>query len=202
MLSSEQSYFETTSYALFTLISSSISIQDLSSIRQQNSLFNLFLSDTNIIDSTISDIDVLEPVMKVTSSRLNIIDTHFSGISDPSIYYFMLITLDSTLSINNLTFDDSDSNLFIARDAVIQIYGLIISNVTSFTDFIDISSSNHVNISQYSSINTSTDIEEQIIISDSNNIHLKNVYVSDTLELIIDIVNSNVTNLSNININN
>ena len=202
VLNSGQSSIETVSYALFTLILSSLSIRNSSRIQLQNSLFNLDLSNASIIDSIISDVEAVEPAIKVTSSIFDIVNTSISTISGPDNYEFMLITIDSTLSINNLTFDDSNSNLFNSRSATIMIDGLIIRNVTSFTNLIKISSSNYINISRCGSISTNTSIDEQILITGSSSVRIIGLDVSDTPELIIDIVNSNVTTISNLKIHN
>ena len=199
-MSSEQNYFGTTSYALFTLISASLTVQNSSSITQQKSLLNLFLSTTNIIDSAIYEIDAIEIAIRVASSTLNFTNTNVSKISNPDSYDLMLITLDSTLIMNNIIFEDSTSNLFNARNTRIQINDLIIQNVASYSNLIRILSSNDVLISQYQSSNTSSSISEQILITDSINVMIIDFEVHDTPELIINIINSNVTSLSDIQI--
>ena len=199
-LNSDLNYFETTSYALFTLISASVSIQDSSSIAQQSSLFNLFLSTLSMTDCYISNIDVIEPTIRVTSSSLNITSTNISEISNPDSYDFMLITLDSTLVMNNIIFENSTSNLFNARNTRIEIIDMIIRNVVSYSNLLRILSGNDVLISQYQSSNTNSSISEQILITDSSNVTIMNFKVHDTPELIINIIDSNVTSLSHIQI--
>ena len=197
-LNSDLNYFDTTSYALLTLISASVSIQDSSSITQQNSLFNLFLSTLSMSDCYISNIDVLEPTIRVTSSSLNITSTNISEISNPDSYDFMFLTLDSTLTMNSLIFENSTSNLFNARNTRIQIIDLIIRNVVSYSNLLRVLSGDDVLISQYQSSNTSSSISEQILITDSSNIKIMNFEVHDTPKLIINIIDSNVTTLSDI----
>ena len=201
-LNSDLNYFETTSYALFTLISASVSIQDSSSITQQNSLFNLFLSTLSMSDCYISNIDVVEPTIRVTSSGLNITSTNISEISNPDSYDFMFLTLDSTLTMNSLIFEDSTSNLFNARNTRIEIIDLIIRNVVSYSNLLRILSGNDVLISQYQSSNVSSSVNEQILITDSSNVTIVNFEVHDTPELIINIIGSNETSLSDIQIHN
>ena len=201
-LSSSQNYFATTSYALFTLISASISVQNSTSITQQNTLFNLFLSKTSIIDSTISDIDAIETAVRVTSSTLNMTNVNISEIMNPSNYDLILVTIDSTLIMNSLMFHSSKSNLFNSKNAIIQIDGLTILNITSFTNFIKISSSQNVIISQYRTTNATTDINKQILITDSDDVSIVDFEVLKTPELIVEIINSNVTGLSGLRIQN
>ena len=199
-LSSDQNYFATPSSTLFTLISASLTVQNSSSIIQQYSLFNLFLSTLNFIDSSISQIDILEPVIRVTSSSLNMTNTNISRITDIDNYDFMLITLDSSLTINSLVFEDSTSNLFNSRNTKIYIDDLMIRNTFSFTNFIKILSSDEAIINQYQSSNTNSNIDEQILITDSSNVKIMNLEVHDTAEVIINTMNSNVTSLSDIQI--
>ena len=151
-------------------------------------------------DSVLSQISVLEPAIRVTSSSLNMTNTNISMISDPDSHDFMFLTLDSTLTMNSLIFENSTSNLFNARNTRIEIIDLIIRNVVSYSNLLRILSGNDVLISQYQSSNVSSSVNEQILITDSSNVRITDFDVHDTPELIIDIINSNVTSLSDIQI--
>ena len=201
-LGSNPDYFATTSYVLFTLISASLNIQNFSSITQQNSLLNSFLSTTNLSDSTISDIDTIEIAIRVTSSTLNAWNMTISRVTNPNSLDLMSITLDSILSIDDLMFTDSQSNLMNVRSTVMHINNITFQNISSFTDLMRISSSTNVNISQFTSMNTTTDTNEKMLITDCSNVILDGIHTSDTTELIIDIVDSNVTSLTNLQIHN
>lgn len=76
----------------------------------------------------------------------------------------------------------------------------MIRNTFSFTNFIKILSSDDVIINQYQSSNTNSNIDEQILITDSSNVNIMNLEVHDTAEVIINTMNSNVTSLSDIQI--
>ena len=76
----------------------------------------------------------------------------------------------------------------------------MIRNTFSFTNFIKILSSDDVIINQYQSSNTNSNIDEQILITDSSNVKIMNLEVHDTAEVIINTMNSNVTSLSDIQI--
>lgn len=76
----------------------------------------------------------------------------------------------------------------------------MIRNTFSFTNFIKILSSDDVLINQYQSSNTNSNIDEQILITDSSNVNIMNLEVHDTAEVIINTMNSNVTSLSDIQI--
>ena len=201
-LGSNPNYFATTSYVLFTLISATLNVQNSSSITQQSSLFNSFLSTTNLSDSTISDIETIEIAIRVTSSTLNIHNMTISKVTNQNSLDLMSITLDSILSIDTLLFDDSQSNLMNVRSTNVHIHGITIENVSSFTNLIRISTSDNVNISQFEPINTTTETEEKILITGCSNVMLNGVHASDSPELIIDIVNSNVTSLTDLHIHN
>ena len=104
------------------------------------------------------------------------------------------------MTINSLVFEDSTSNLFNSRNTKIYIDDLMIRNTFSFTNFIKILSSDDVIINQYQSSNTNSNIDEQILITDSSNVKIMNLEVHDTAEVIINTMNSNVTSLSDIQI--
>ena len=104
------------------------------------------------------------------------------------------------MTINSLVFEDSTSNLFNSRNTKIYIDDLMIRNTFSFTNFIKILSSDDVLINQYQSSNTNSNIDEQILITDSSNVNIMNLEVHDTAEVIINTMNSNVTSLSDIQI--
>ena len=76
----------------------------------------------------------------------------------------------------------------------------MIRNTFSFTNFIKILSSDDVIINQYQSSNTNSNIDEQILITDSSNVKIMNLEVHDTAEVIINTMNSNVTSMSDIQI--
>ena len=104
------------------------------------------------------------------------------------------------MTINSLIFEDSTSNLFNSRNTKIYIDDLMIRNTFSFTNFIKILSSDEAIINQYQSSNTNSNIDEQILITDSSNVKIMNLEVHDTAEVIINTMNSNVTSLSDIQI--
>ena len=201
-LGSNPNYFATTSYVLFTLISATLNVQNSSSITQQNSLFNSFLSTTNLSGSTISDIETIEIAIRVTSSTLNIHNMTISKVTNQNSLDLMSITLDSILSIDTLVFDDSQSNLMNVRSTNVHIHGITIENVSSFTNLIRISTSDNINISQFAPINTTTETEEKILITGCSNVMLNGVHASDSPELIIGIVNTNMTSLTDLHIHN
>ena len=76
----------------------------------------------------------------------------------------------------------------------------MIRNTFSFTNFIKILSSDEAIINQYQSSNTNSNIDEQILITDSSNVKIMNLEVHDTSEVIINTMNSNVTSMSDIQI--
>ena len=111
-LTSDQNYFASPSYALFQLISSNMNVQNMCSISEQNSVLNQFLSNVTISNSIVSNIEMIESSFITTSSLLNISQTTISMILNPESYDLMFMTLDSSLIIDNLAFEDSLSNLF------------------------------------------------------------------------------------------
>ena len=199
-LGSNPNYFRSTSYVLFTLISASLNIQNSSSITQQNSLLNSFLSTANLSDSTISDIDTIGIAIRVTSSTLNIKNMTISRVTNPNGHSLMSISMESILSIDNLMFTDSQSNLMNIRSTATHMNNIHVENISSFSELIRISSSTSVNISQFTLINTTTSIGKKILITTCSNAILHGVYASDTPELIIGIVDSNVTSLTDLHI--
>ena len=196
-LTSDQNYFATVSYALFQLISSSMNIQNMCSISDQNSVLNQFLSDVAISNSVISNIEMIEPSFIVTSSLLNISQSTISLISSPDSYDLMFITLDSSLIIDNLVFEDSLSNLFNSLNTDIQIDTLMLRNISSSLNLLKISTSQYVNISNYQTENAATSASTEILITSSNNVKIENVSVSDVPQIVLEISNSIVDYLIN-----
>ena len=196
-LTSDQNYFATVSYALFQLISSSMNIQNMCSISDQNSVLNQFLSDVAISNSVISNIEMIEPSFIVTSSLLNISQSTISLISSPDSHDLMFITLDSSLIIDNLVFEDSLSNLFNSLNTDIQIDTLMLRNISSSLNLLKISTSQYVNISNYQTENAATSASTEILITSSNNVKIENVNVSDVPQIVLEISNSIVDYLIN-----
>ena len=96
---------------MFQLISVSLSLVNSSSISQQYSLFNLFISNVTISDCSISDINVIESSIKATSSIIQITSSSISNVNNYDDYQFIFVTLDSSIIINSLNFSNSKSNL-------------------------------------------------------------------------------------------
>ena len=116
-LNSDQNIFAATSHAMFQLISASLNIQNSSNITQQNSILNLFFSNVTITDSSITDINMIESSMTITSSVLSLFKITVSDVNSSDDHYLIFVTLDSVISTNNLNFSDSESNLLNIVDA-------------------------------------------------------------------------------------
>ena len=142
-----------------------MNIQNMCSISDQNTLLNQFLSNATISNSVISSIEMIEPSFIITSSLLNISQTSISMITNPNSYDLMFITLDSSLIINNLVFEDSMSNLFNSINTNIQIDTLMLRNISSNSNLFKISTSQFVNISNYQAQNATTSVSTQILIT-------------------------------------
>ena len=164
-LTSVQNYFASPVYALFQLISSNMNIQNMCSISNQDSLLNQFLSNVTISNSVISSIEMIEPSFIVTSSLLNISQTSISMITNPNSFDLMFITLDSSLIISNLVFEDSISDLLNALNTDIQIDTLMLRNISSNSNLLKISTSQSVNISNYQAQNVTTSVSTEILIT-------------------------------------
>ena len=165
-LASDQNYFATVSYALFQLISSNMIIQNMCSISDQSSLLNQFLSNVTISNSMITNIEMIESSLIVTSSLLNISQTTISMISNPDSYDLMFVTLDSSLIIDNLVYEDSVSNLLNSLNTDIQIDTLMLNNISSSSDLVKISTSQMVSIANYQAQNVTTITSTGILIAD------------------------------------
>ena len=135
------------------------------SISEQNTLLNQFLSNVTISNSVISNIDMIEPSFIATSSLLNISQTTISMITNPNSYDLMFITLDSSLVIDNLMFEDSMSDLLNALNTDIQIDTLMLRNISSSSNLLKISTSQSVNISNYQAENATTSVSTEILIT-------------------------------------
>ena len=191
-LTSDQNYFTTVSYALFQLISSNVNIQNMCSITDQNSVVNQFLSNVTISNSVISNIEMIESSFTVTSSLLNISQTTISMVSNPDSYDLMFITLDSSLIIYNLVFEDSSSNLFNTLNTDIQIDTLMLRNITSSSNLLKISTSQSVNIINYETENVTTSFSTEILITHSTNIQVDSFKVSDAPQTVLEIFDTTV----------
>ena len=135
------------------------------SISNQDSLLNQFLSNVTISNSVISSIEMIEPSFIVTSSLLNISQTSISMISNPNSYDLIFITLDSSLIINNLVFEDSMSDLLNALNTDIQINTLMLRSISRSSNLLKVSTSQSVNISNYQAQNATTNVSTQILIT-------------------------------------
>ena len=133
----------------------------------QSSILNLFLSTAKIFNSTIQSITAVESVIKAANSVIFINDTIIDRIYNNLAHDLMFITLDSELYVDNVTLLDSNSNFVNSRTTLIRLSNVSLSNVTSHIQIIKIDASADLSINKIALLNTTTLIDEQILISAS-----------------------------------
>ena len=188
--------------SLFQLISTSLIIQNRSKIFQQDSIIEAFLSEVEITNSTISDINVTGVSIEILSSQLSLTNVEAFNILNQNQSNFILIFLESKLIMNNFTYSNSSSILFNSQKSSVEASFLLLNNITGATNLFTLSDNFNVTMNQVITTNVQVLNKELYRVSLSKNVSLIKFKSSGINKTIIDIRSSNVTEITNFELKN
>ena len=182
--------------ALIQLILSSLSIQDGSTISNQNILFNILMSSLIFSDSKISNVS---NSIQLSSSNMTVINTNFIQILNDDSTDFIFMNLDSSLTINSSLFVNSSTSIINSRNSMIQANDITFYGISSPSSLWRIANSNKVLISKVK-IEYCTSVYALFVIDQSVNVALSSLSGMIMNETLVQITNSNLTLLDSINV--
>ena len=193
---------ETEEHPLFQLITSSILFESETVIHSQSSILNAFVSEVTFKNSTIRDITFSEIPVQIIVSQLTLEDMTITRLNNLQSVDFMLILLDSTLTISNLDYSLSNSILFNARTSSVQIDGISFVNVRDMTQLGAIADSYNISVNDITSLDAVITGSELLTISTSNNVSLSNIDIQNSEKLALRITKSTLSLMSGVSIRN
>ena len=164
---------------------------------------NMFLSDVQITDSAVEQIDITAVSFRITSSTCAFKNVIFNNISQSEGTDLLLVNLDSSFSMDSLNFTNSSSNLLMSRNSNVTISNLYTEDINSDKSIIQISDSEHTKIDNLKISNVHIFNEQSIVvISGSINIQMSNLQVRDINETILSFISSTVDSIDILNVHN
>jgi predicted outer membrane repeat protein len=185
---------------LLLVISSSIEIRNNTIIEDQESILDLFLSEIDISDSIIQNLEFSQAVLRITSSTMTIENLSIQNISDTNESEFIYSNLDSIVSIKSTNFSDSTSTFIVSLNSQATLEHLLLKNIENESAVIKILNSDSLQIHNLSAVNLTISESILIYISASSNIILSDFSISDIDETLVYIYNSMVTSISEFSI--
>ena len=139
--------------------------------------------------------------MKITSSVLSLSKITISDVNSSDDHYLIFVTLDSTIMINDFNSSTSQTNLLNIADSELNINDLNVFDVNCKSSLITILYSQPVILNQISLSNITTG-KDQIIISNSKNITIRDLVIRNIPEKSISLLKNSVISINNLMIEN
>ena len=165
---------------------------------------NSYLSDVEVVDCAIQDIEMTTTSFKITSSAFVLTNTMLRNISYSVDADLIFANLDSNIVIHSSNFTDSDSSLLVSRNSNVTIDSLHTENAQYKLAIIQISHSDYIRISKVKMVNVMIRRRRLpiIAISSSNNIQISLLNVENINETVLKITSSKVDNIDSLDIKN
>ena len=165
---------------------------------------NLYLSDVEIVDCAIQDIEMTTTSFKITSSTFVLTNTVLRNISYRIDADLIFANLDSSIVIDSSNFTDSGSSFLVSRNSNVTIDNLHAENVEYRLAIIQISQSDYIRMKKIRIVNVTINHQRVpiVAISSSNNIQISLLDVENINETILKIASSNIDNMDGLNIKN
>ena len=182
--------------ALIQLILSSLSIQDGSTISNQNILFNILMSSLILSDSKILNVS---NSIQLSSSNMTVINTNFIQILNDDNTDFIFMNLESSLTMNSTSFANSSTSIINSRNSMIQTYNITLYDISSSSSLWRIANSNKVIVSKIKKEFCASKYA-LFMIDQSSNVEFSSLSGMIMNETLAQISNSNWTLLDSINV--
>ena len=165
---------------------------------------NLYLSDVEIVDCAIQDIEMTTTSFKITSSTFVLTNTVLRNINYSVDADLIFANLDSSIVIDSSNFTDSGSSFLVSRNSNVTIDNLHAENVEYRMAIIQISQSDYIRMEKIRIVNVTINHQRVpiVAISSSNNIQISLLDVENINETILKIASSNIDNMDGLNVKN
>ena len=189
------------SKALFQILYASLSISNSTTISSTNTLICEFTSSVTIENSKISDIQVVETSIEVTTSSLSMTNVTLSVVSNTNNYDFIVALMSSTVNFSNCSYLDSTSDLINIRNSVLSVIGFTFNRMYSGGPMIVASEWTNITFKNIVTLNTDSNQKYIYQFAKSSNIVIYNVNAFSLMnKSIFSILSSNVTSMDRLNI--
>ena len=187
---------------LFQLIQASLTIKNASKIHSQDRLVNSFLSTLIFEDSFFYDMAISDTSIETIQSIFEFNRMTVYNIVNLNNKQFILANLDSDLRINDVKYSDSNSVLFSLRSSEVSANNLTFTNVVEANYLFSFFSVSSAKISNFRATNSTSQLQHLIDVRYSTGVTFSNFTLADVNNTVIAISNSNITEMSGMDIQN
>ena len=129
------SNFET-SYSFILVVFGVLEIKNFTNIHDQQASVEVFTSSLTIRDSKLSNIEIDRANIKAISSIFSMINVNISSINNPLNINFIFIDLESTFTVENISFESSNSSLFTVLSSSVDFRQINFNTLKNAPQFI------------------------------------------------------------------
>ncbi|CAI2375458.1 unnamed protein product [Moneuplotes crassus] len=187
---------------LFQVISGSLSILSNTKIYDQSIIINAFVSTITFEDSLIENITFGKTSIQSVFTTLTLNRMTIRNLDNTADTDFILVMLDSSFVVSDLNYSSSNSILFVVRTSSIDIKTINFDMITNATKLGEIADCYNSTIDGIHSSNSEVTSDYLFSLDTSNNITLKNFYLSNSVSSVVKIRKSNIALIDQIDIKN
>ena len=187
---------------LFQLVQASLTITNGSKIHSQDRLVNSFQSTLIFEDSFLYDMAISDTSIQTTQSTLEFNRMTVYNITNSNKKQFILANLDSDFRINDVQYSDSSSILFSLRSSEMSANNLTFTNIVDTHYLFSLFSVSSAQISNFGATNSTSQLQNLIDVRYSAGINFSNFTLADVNSTVIAVSDSNITEMSGIDIQN
>jgi hypothetical protein len=193
---------EISSISLIQLISGSIMFANSSHIHNQDVIVNAFVSTVIFQQSTISSVVMTDNCIEIVTSTFEFSDVNVTAVSNPGGYQFIDVSSESTTSINNVNYSNSNSILFNVRSSNAVVKNLELENITSASRLFEFYDAFNVEFANFTIQNATSSLKQLASIRKSKNVYLHDLAFKNIIQSLFIIQDSHLTEIKNIAIYN
>ena len=181
----------------FHLISSSLSINNFTTVVNQNNFLACFQSSFYLSDSIIKDIDLQSNLFYISSTSLTVNNVLFSNITTKNIdAYVISALLDSSIYLANIEYVNSSWSFFNSYSAQISLINMNITSISLKNYLMSFLSWDSISIVNSSITSIVSSASSALYYSRSTIDFIQNLTISNLNTVGIELLYSNITQIS------
>ena len=175
-------------------------ITSSSKISNQSEFLNSFISTVEMSNSELTDIYLDGNNIEMITSTFSMTNMKIMNITNNDNHEFIFITFDSTFNAVGIEYSNSNSVLFNILSSQATLSGLDFSHVNSNSLLLQMMDWDSIDLRNLTMYNTTISEGNFIKIDKSRGVEIKDIVIENISKIIIHIEDSNVTEVTNINI--
>jgi hypothetical protein len=193
---------EISSTSLIQLISGSIKFANSSHIHDQDVIVNAFVSTVIFQHSTIYSVVMTDNCIEIVTSAFEFSDMNVTTVSNPGGYQFINVSSESSVSMNNIYYSNSNSILLNLRSSNAVVENLRMENITRANYLFEFYDTHNMELANFTVQNTTSSSKRLASIRKSKNVTLRDLAFENIDQSFFIIEDSHLTKMKNITFDN